>query len=77
LHSFFLLPVLHLLPLGGAVAAERFLYLPSAGLALLTALALTAFERGRVSRTTSRAAACAAVIIFLVLSARGSAALGN
>jgi Tfp pilus assembly protein PilF len=68
----FLLPVLHLVPLEGAVAAERFLYLPSVGLALLTSLAWVALERERLPRLASRAALCAAIIIGVVLSTRGA-----
>jgi tetratricopeptide (TPR) repeat protein len=40
----FLLPVLHLAPLQGAAAAERFLYLPSVGLVLVVAAALAASD---------------------------------
>ena len=68
----FLLPVLRLLPLGGAVAAERFLYLPSAGLALITSLALVAFERSRSSRITSRGVIGAAIVVCMLLSVRGA-----
>jgi tetratricopeptide (TPR) repeat protein len=64
--------VLHLISLDAAVAADRFFYLPSAGFALLSATALTTFERGRTSRTLSGAIACAVVALFLVLSALGA-----
>jgi tetratricopeptide (TPR) repeat protein len=73
----FLFPVLHLFPLAGAVAAERFLYLPSVGFALLTTLALTAFERSRMSRWISRAAVGAMVVAGLVLSARAARSWEN
>jgi Flp pilus assembly protein TadD len=73
----FLFPVLHLFPLAGAVAAERFLYLPSAGFALLTALALTRFQRTRLSTVTSRAVVSALVVLGLVLSARAARSWEN
>jgi Flp pilus assembly protein TadD len=73
----FIFPVLHLFPLAGAVAAERFLYLPSAGFALLTALALTGLQRTRTLRMTTRATASALVIIGLVLSARAAQSWQN
>lgn len=40
----FLFPVLHLVPLHGAAAAERFFYLPSVGLAMLFALVLAVLK---------------------------------
>jgi Flp pilus assembly protein TadD len=73
----FLFPVLHLFPLAGAVAAERFLYLPSAGFALLTALALTATQSSRASKITGRAVAAILVLVSLMLSARAAKSWEN
>ncbi|HET6347884.1 MAG TPA: tetratricopeptide repeat protein, partial [Candidatus Krumholzibacteria bacterium] len=67
----FLAPVLHLAPLGGAVAAERFFYLPSAGLALLTGLALESFELYRSARIASRLAVVAAMAACIPATVNG------
>lgn len=58
----FLGPVLHLVPLQGAAAAARFLYLPSVGLAMLVALGLRAAE-------TAGAAPVARVLTAVALMA--------
>jgi tetratricopeptide (TPR) repeat protein len=68
----FLLPVLHLVPLHGSSAAERFLYLPSVGLAMLFALVLASAERLPRLRMTSRAIALAAVIAGIIVSFYGT-----
>jgi tetratricopeptide (TPR) repeat protein len=73
----FLMPVLHLVPLQGAVAAERFLYLPSAGLAMLFAAAALSLERERASRLGARAVLLAAVAAGVLLSARGAQPWGS
>ena len=64
-----LLPTLNLVSLGGVVFAERFLYLPVAGLALLVAFAI---DRGCVTPTARRVAVVTLGIV-LALGA-GSAA---
>ena len=68
----FLLPVLHLAPLHGAAASERFLYLPSVGLAMLVALALAAMEQTKPARVASRSVACAVIVVCVVLSVLGT-----
>ncbi len=69
---FFLVPVLHLAPLQGAAAAERFLYLPSAGLAMLVAAAAVSVENVRASRLGARAVLLAAIGASALLCARGT-----
>jgi tetratricopeptide (TPR) repeat protein len=68
----FLLPVMHLAPLHGAAAAERFLYLPSVGLAMLLALVLVALEPGRIARMSSRSIAVAAILAGAIVSVYGT-----
>ncbi len=58
----FLLPVLGLVPISGAVIAERFLYLPSIGLSVLAAAAAERLPRGRTPQ-------CAGTGAFLLLIA--------
>lgn len=68
----FLFPVMHLTPLWGAVAAERFLYLPSVGLTLVLSLSLAGLEeRGRLLRAASRGIVCGAIMAFIVLTVKG------
>ena len=66
------LPVSNLVITLGTNAAERFLYLPSAGLALLVSLAAAALERRRWLRLASRAALGAAIVVGVALAAVGA-----
>lgn len=59
----FLLPVSGVLPIGGAVIAERFLYLPSVGFSLLVACALE-----RLPAAARRAAPVAGALICAALA---------
>jgi tetratricopeptide (TPR) repeat protein len=68
----FLLPVMHLVPLQGAAAAERFFYLPSVGMTLLTAFALESLAYQKTWRIVSRAAMAAAVVACVVASIQGA-----
>ncbi len=58
-----LLPALYVPVLGDGLVAERYLYLPSAGLALLTALAWNAWVRRRPAWFRARAAVAAVLVI--------------
>jgi tetratricopeptide (TPR) repeat protein len=73
----FLLPVLHLVPLHGAAAAERFFYLPSVGMTMLTAIALISLEHQKMWRIVSRAAMVAAVAAALAASTLGARTWAN
>src|SRR5436309_2664018 len=68
----FLAPVLGLVPIGGAVVAERFLYLPSVGLSLLVSLAPLPALSG--DRLRSLAGATAALVLVLALCAAATLA---
>jgi Flp pilus assembly protein TadD len=63
-----LLPTLYLPALGEGLFAERYLYLPSAGAALLVALALRAIAARAVLRNATVAASCVAVLVLGVSS---------
>ena len=64
-----LLPVLHLVPISGdVVAADRYLYLPAAGLALLGALAANALPQR--ARAGAAAAALLLAMAFAVTTSR-------
>jgi Flp pilus assembly protein TadD len=58
-----LVPALYVPALGEALIAERYLYLPSAGLALLVAVAWDAWPWRRPAGTWTRAAAAAVLVV--------------
>ena len=66
----FLIPVLHLAPLQGAAAAERFLYLPSVGLCLLAATALAGLE-ATTNAGNTRVVAGVILLAYVATSAAG------
>jgi len=66
----FLLPVSGLVPLNGAPLAERFLYIPSAGLSVLAAFA--AVRAAEVERFRLPLAAAAAAVLALCLAGTAS-----
>jgi len=73
----FLLPVLHIRPFNGAVAAARFFYLASAGLALLTTFALSGLQKMKTARVAGGAIVCAAIVAGLILSTNGTRSWAN
>jgi tetratricopeptide (TPR) repeat protein len=73
----FLLPVLHIRPFNGAVAAARFFYLSSAGLALLTTFALSGLQKMKTARMAASAIVGAAIVAGLILSTNGTKSWAN